>query len=163
MDDPLALTGTQSSGSFTTRGPFVVAHEDLVSGPLAEPLNAEWRAIPRVEGFTPESLAAVEALATGIDGRVNAALPVSNQAQVLSKLPAILASVDRSVLVTQAGILLLLVQFGVLAGYAVILVAALLLERRRTETALLRARGGGFGHLVSMALGEALLVTVSRP
>ena len=61
---------------------------------------------------------------------------------------------------TQAGILLLLVQFGVLAGYAVILVAALLLERRRTETALLRARGGGFGHLVSMALGEALLVTV---
>ena len=68
--------------------------------------------------------------------------------------------VDRSVLVTQAGILLLLVQFGVLAGYAVILVAALLLERRRTETALLRARGGGFGHLVSMALGEALLVIV---
>ena len=160
MADPLALAGAESSGSFTTRGPLVVAAEDLVTGPLAEPLNAEWRAIPRVDGFTPESIAAVEALATGIDGRINAALPFSNQAQVLTRLPTILATVDRSVLVTQAGILLLLIQFGVLAGYAVILVAALLLERRRTETALLRARGGGFGHLVSMALGEALLVTV---
>ena len=160
MAEPLLLAGAQSSGSFTTRGPLVVAAEELVSGSLAEPLNAEWRAIPRVDGFTPESIAAVEALATGIDGRINAALPFSNQAQVLTRLPEILASVDRSVLVTQAGILLLLVQFGVLAGYAVILVAALLLERRRTETALLRARGGGFGHLVSMALGEALLVTV---
>ena len=47
-----------------------------------------------------------------------------------------------------------------LAAYAIILVAALLLERRRTETALLRARGGGFGHLLSMSAGEALLITV---
>jgi hypothetical protein len=52
------------------------------------------------------------------------------------------------------------VQFGVLAAYAVILVAALLLERRRTETALLRARGAGTGHLASMAFGEGLLVVV---
>ena len=147
-----------SGGSFTTRGPLVVAAEDLVAGPLAEPLNAEWRAIPGSTASRPESIAAVEALATGIDARINAALPFSNQAQVLTRLPTILATVDRSVLVTQAGILLLLIQFGVLAGYAVILVAALLLERRRTETALLRARGGGFGHLVSMAFGEALLV-----
>jgi hypothetical protein len=160
MGEPLALTGTQTGGSFTTRGPLAVTREDLVTGPLAEPLNAEWRAVPLVDGFTPESLAVVADLATGIDGRINAALPFTNQAQVLTKLPAILASVDRSVLVTQSGILLLLVQFGVLAAYAVILVAALLLERRRTETALLRARGGGFGHLVAMAFGEALLVTI---
>ena len=160
IGDSLALTGSQAGGSFTTRGPLVVAAEDLVTGALAEPLNAEWRAVPRIEGVTPASLAPLAELATGIDGRVNAALPFTNQAAVLTKLPAILASVDRSVLVTQAGILLLLVQFGVLAAYAVILVAALLLERRRTETALLRARGGGFGHLVAMAFGEALLVTV---
>ena len=69
----------------------------------------------------------------GLLGRVNAALPGTNQASISTKLPAILASVDRSVLVAQAGILLLLVQFGVLAAYAVILVAALLLERRRTR------------------------------
>ncbi|HKF86414.1 MAG TPA: FtsX-like permease family protein, partial [Candidatus Limnocylindrales bacterium] len=160
MGEQLALTGTQTGGSFTTRGPLIVAPDDLVTGPLADPVNAEWRAVPRVDGFTPQSIASVADLAAGIDARINAALPFTNQAEVQTKLPAILASVDRSVLVTQAGILLLLVQFGVLAAYAVILVAALLLERRRTETALLRARGGGFGHLVAMALGEALLVTL---
>jgi hypothetical protein len=158
--DPLALTGSQAGGSFTTEGPLVVAPDDLVTGALAEPLNAEWRAVPAIDGVTPASLAPLADRATGIDGRINAALPFTNQATVQTKLPAILASVDRSVLVTQAGILLLLVQFGVLAAYAVILVAALLLERRRTETALLRARGGGFGHLVAMSFGEAVLVTV---
>ena len=68
---------------------------------LAEPLNAEWRAIPRVDGFTPESIAAVEAL---VDrhrtAAINAALPFSNQdAGPSPGCPEILASVDRSVLV----------------------------------------------------------------
>lgn len=160
LGDPLGLTGTETSGRFTTRGPLMVAAQELRTGPLAEALDAQWRAIPTIDGFRPENIDTVADLAARAPGRINAALPPSNQAQVSTKLPAILASVDRSVLVTQAGILLLLVQFGVLAGYAVILVAALLLERRRTETALLRARGGGFGHLVAMTTGEALLVTI---
>ena len=54
----------------------------------------------------------------------------------------------------------MLVQFGVLAGYSVILVAALLVDRRRPGTALLQARGAGFGHLVRMATGEALVIVV---
>ena len=138
----------------------MVAEADLTTGALGEPLDAQWRAIPDVNGFDPDTLDAVAADVRGLAGRVNAALPGSNQASVATKLPDILASVDRSVLVAQAGILLLLVQFGVLAAYAVILVAALLLERRRSETALLRSRGAGTGHLAAMAFGEALLVVV---
>ncbi len=160
LADPLALEGTQTSGRFTTRGPLVVDDSDLTAGALSEPLDAQWRAIPDVNGFAPDSLDAVAADVRGLAGRVNAALPGSNQASVATKLPDILASVGRSVLVAQAGILLLLVQFGVLAAYAVILVAALLLERRRTETALLRSRGAGTGHLAAMSFGEALLVVV---
>ena len=160
LADPLVLAGTEKGGRFTTRGPLVVDEADLVTGPLAEPLDAQWRAIPDINGFRPQSLDAVGANVGGLLGRVNAALPGTNQASISTKLPAILASVDRSVLVAQAGILLLLVQFGVLAAYAVILVAALLLERRRTETALLRSRGAGTGHLALMAFGEALIVTV---
>ena len=160
LADPLDLDGTDKGGQFTTRGPLVVDQADLTSGPLSEALDAQWRAIPDVGGFRPESL---DTVATNVDGllaRVNAALPGTNQASISTKLPAILSSIDRSVLVAQAGILLLLVQFGVLAAYAVILVAALLLERRRTETALLRSRGAGTGHLASMAFGEALIVVV---
>ena len=160
LADPLAIEGSETSGRFTTRGPLVVAEADLTTGALGEPLDAQWRAIPDVNGFDPDTLDAVAADVRGLAGRVNAALPGSNQASVATKLPDILASVDRSVLVAQAGILLLLVQFGVLAAYAVILVAALLLERRRSETALLRSRGAGTGHLAAMAFGEALLVVV---
>lgn len=160
LADPFVLDGRETSGRFTTRGPLVVAAADLTGGPLSEPLDAQWRAIPDVNGFRPEALDAVAAAVRGLGGRINAALPGSNQASVATKLPDILASVDRSVLVAQAGILLLLVQFGVLAAYAVILVAALLLERRRTETALLRSRGASTGHLAAMSFGEAVLVVV---
>ena len=160
LDEPLVLAGTESGGRYTTRGPLVVAPDDLTTGVLAEALDAQWRAIPDIGGFRPDTISTVTAELTDLLGRVNAALPGSNQATVATKLPAILDAVDRSVLVTQAGILLLLVQFGVLAGYAVVLVAALLLERRRTETALLRARGAGLAHLLAMALGEALLIAI---
>ena len=159
LGEPLVLTGTEAGGSFTNLGPLVVDQADL-TGRLAggRPLDARWHAVPDVEGFRPETLDEVAAEVDGLKDRIAAALPGTNQASVTTRLPAILGSVDRSVLVTQAGILLLLVQFGVLAGYAVILVAALLLERRRSEMALLRARGAGRSHLVRLALYESILV-----
>ncbi len=161
LGDPLLLAGTEAGGSFRLVGPLVAEPADL-QGPLAggRTLDAQWRAIPDLAGFRPENLDQVAASLKGLLGEVNAALPGSNQATVATKLPAILAAVDRSVLVAQSGILLLLVQFGVLAGYAVILVAALLMDRRRTGTALLQARGAGFRHLVRMSAGEALLIVV---
>lgn len=161
LEDPLLLAGNEPGGSFRLVGPLVAEAADL-QGPLAggRPVDAQWRAIPDLAGFRPENLDEVAASLSGLPGEVNAALPGSNQATVATKLAAILASVDRSVLVARSGILLLLVQFGVLAGYAVILVAALLVDRRRSETALLRARGAGFGHLVRMAAGEGLLIVV---
>jgi ABC-type antimicrobial peptide transport system permease subunit len=161
LADPLVLSGTETGGSFTTVGPLVADQADI-TGPLAggRPVDASWRAIPSIEGFRPDNLDEVASEVDGLKDRISAALPGSNQAAVTTRLPDILASVDRSVLVTQSGILLLLVQFGVLAGYAVVLVAALLLERRRTEIALLRARGAGYSHLLRMSLYESVLVVV---
>ena len=154
-------TGPRPAAGSRPAARWSCGEADLTSGPLSEALDAQWRAIPDDRR--------VPARDAGRDGDRRerrcsvASTPPSrqsNQASVATKLPDILASVDRSVLVAQSGILLLLVQFGVLAAYAVILVAALLLERRRTETALLRSRGAGTGHLVAMAFGEALLVVV---
>ncbi len=161
LADPLVLSGSEAGGSFTVVGPLVADVAD-VTGPLAggRPLDARWRAVPSIEGFRAETLDAVSAEVGDLREQINANLPGTNQATVTTRLPAILAAVDRSVLVAQSGILLLLIQFGVLAGYAVILVAALLMERRRTETALLRARGAGLGHQVRMALLEAVVVVI---
>ncbi|MEI7745686.1 MAG: FtsX-like permease family protein, partial [Chloroflexota bacterium] len=160
LGDPLLLEGSSTTGSFTSVGPLMADAADLTGGPVHGTLDAAWRAVPAITGFRPDNLDAVATSVDGLGARINAALPESNQATLTTKLPAIVAAVDRSVLVATSGILLLLVQFAVLGGYAVLLVASLLLERRRTETALLRARGAGFGHLLTMAAGEAMVVTV---
>ena len=75
-------------------------------------------------------------------------------------MPARIDAVERSVLVTRSGILLLTLQFALLAGYAVLLVAGMLAERRRPEVALLRSRGAGSGHLARMAAIEGLMIAV---
>ena len=56
--------------------------------------------------------------------------------------------------------ILLTIQFAVLAGYAVILVAGMLVERRRSEIALMRSRGASGGHLIAMAVLEAAFLAI---
>ena len=64
-------------------------------------------------------------------------------------------------LVSRTGVLVLVIQYAVLALYAIILVAGMLADRRRAETALLRTRGASTGHLAAMGILEALLLTGS--
>ncbi len=73
-------------------------------------------------------------------------------------LPATLGQVERSILVSHSGITLLTIQFAVLAGYAIVLVAGMLLERRRSDLALMRSRGASTVHLAFMALTEAAIL-----
>jgi membrane-associated phospholipid phosphatase len=80
--------------------------------------------------------------------------------RVESALPDILGEVDRRTLVSRSGVLLLTIQFAILAGYAILLVAGMLIERRRVEVALLRSRGAGTTHLSAMAFGEALMMAI---
>ncbi len=56
--------------------------------------------------------------------------------------------------------LLLTIQFVILAAYALVLVAGLLVEQRRIETAMLRSRGATAGHVAWMALLEGLVLVV---
>ncbi len=160
LGDRLDLTGVRTEPQLTTRGPFVVALADLQDSPVGRDLTVEWRGIPSIDGLLVER---VDALHDGIDGlkpRLRAALPRGRDIAVLTGLPAILADVSRSILVSRSGVTLLTIQFAVLAGYAVLLVAGLLVERRRSETALLRSRGATSVHLVALAFGEALLLAV---
>ena len=63
-------------------------------------------------------------------------------------------------LVSRTGVLLLIVQLAVLAAYAVLLSAALLVEHRRVDTAMLRSRGAGPVRIGAMALVEGLFLTI---
>jgi hypothetical protein len=156
----LELDGVEDVGSYATQGPFVVAEADLLGRGLAPRLEGEWRAVPDVDGLRIDSIDALGADVGLLPDRLRAALPSSRQVRVATQLPSILDEVDRAVLVSRSGVLLLTIQFAVLAIYAVTLVGGLLLERRRAEVALLRSRGASNGHLVSMAIAEALLLAL---
>jgi hypothetical protein len=157
--DPLETSGTITGGSFTTRGPLVVREADLV--PLiGGRLDVEWRGIPNIAGLRVDGVTPLRDGSAAVATRLRGAVPATVNPRVTSALPGLLDEVGRSVLVTRSGVILLTIQFAVLAGYAVVLVAGMLVERRRSEIALIRSRGAGGGHLIVMAVLESLLIAV---
>jgi hypothetical protein len=158
--NPLELDGVETRGPFTTSGPVVVAQADLVERVAARELELEWRAIPSVDGLRVDGLGVLRSDLATLDERLRDARLPSRSLRVSSELPGILAAVDRATLVSRSGVLLLTVQFAILAGYAILLVAGMLIERRRIEGALLRSRGASTLHLTAMAFGEAVLLAI---
>ncbi|HET9344894.1 MAG TPA: FtsX-like permease family protein, partial [Candidatus Limnocylindrales bacterium] len=165
-DDPywlakvLELDGVETRGPFTTAGPVVVDRMDLVDRVGGRQLDLEWRAIPDVDGLRVGGLNALREDLETLNARLRDDRLPGRSIRAESELPGILAEVDRRTLVSRGGITLLTVQFAILAGYAIILVAGMLIERRRVEVALLRSRGAGTAQLSAMALGEALLLAI---
>jgi hypothetical protein len=165
-DDPywlanvLELDGVETRGPFTTAGPFLVDRADLVERVGGRELDLEWRAIPAVAGLRVGGLNALREDLETLSARLRDDRLPGRSLRVESELPGILAEVDRRTLVSRGGVTLLTVQFAILAGYAIILVAGMLIERRRVEVALLRSRGAGTVQLSAMAFGEALLLAI---
>ncbi len=160
LESTLDLHGIEQQGPFVTRGPFAVERSDLTRIAATRQLSAEWRAGLDVGAVTADTVETIRAAVAGVGARIAATLPATQPVQVRTSLPDILASISQSILVGRSGVLLLTIQFGILAGYAIVLVAGIVFERHRPEMALLRARGASSGHLALLALGEALLVAV---
>ena len=80
--------------------------------------------------------------------------------RVATELGPILARSERSLLVSRTGVLLLIIQLAVLAAYAIVLTANLLVEHRRVHTALLRSRGAGTAQIAGLALTEGLVLAI---
>lgn len=159
LDQGLELTGAQAIGSSVTRGPFAVTSPDLARMVGDVSLIVEWRWLPAIGSLRPDQADHLRAAIAGLPDRLAAASPGTYLA-VQTSLPATLAAASRALLVTQSSVLLLFAQFAVLAGYAILLVAGLLVESRRSESALLRSRGATSGQLALLALGEAILLAV---
>ena len=159
--DPLETNGATTEGSFTTRGPIVVREADLVSlGGGNVRVAVSWRGVPAISALRIDGLAELRAGMDGLNARLQQQLPAATSQRVTTGMPALLDEVGRSVLVSRSGVILLTIQFAVLAGYAIVLVAGMLVERRRPEIALMRSRGASATHLISMALMEAVLLAV---
>ncbi len=160
LDDPLAFEGTVTGQTFTTHGPLVAAASDILALPGIRTVNLEWRAIPAIEGFRLDDADAIAADIDDLHDRIASYLPTGSASQIETGLPPILVVLSRAILVSRSEVFLLTAQFAILAGYAIILVAGLLVDRRRGETALLRSRGAGRTQVGGMALVESLLIAV---
>jgi hypothetical protein len=161
LGEPLDTTGTSTGGTFTTRGPLVVREADLVGidGPRSR-LQASWRGLPAIANLRVDGVDQLRNGANDLAGRLRGLIPAETSPRVTTGLPALLDDVGRSVLVSRSGVILLTIQFAVLAGYAVILVAGMLVERRRSEIALMRSRGASGAHLIWMAVLESAFLAV---
>ncbi|HYL41585.1 MAG TPA: FtsX-like permease family protein, partial [Candidatus Binatus sp.] len=156
--DPQLLAGFEASGGIRFFGPFMTTPEALLVHVGGAPIHLRWRALPAFERLRVEDVPGVANRVAGLPDQL-AAL-TGEPFQMATGVPAILSDAERSLLVSRTGVLLLMAQLAILAGYAIVLTALLLVDHRRVDTALLRSRGAGAAHVAVLALVEGLVLAV---
>lgn len=162
--DELALTGLELSTSFTTYGPFVISGETMTEHFTRARVDADWITLPHFENLGVNQVdqlrANVGSLETTLEesffDATSGEIESSSPFRATTSLDTLLNEVDRSLTVTRASVLALLIQLAILAGYALVLMAGLVADIRRVETTLLRSRGASPSQIVWMTLLEAL-------
>jgi hypothetical protein len=157
--DQQVLDGVATSERYATHGPFFTTRANVLARATVNRTLLTWHAVPDVGALPLDGTGDLARRVEAIKPRIEAAAGVSG-VTVATGLPAILARADRALLVSRTGVLILTLQFVVLAAYAVLLSAALLVEHRRVDTAMLRSRGAGPARIGVLALIEGLLLTV---
>lgn len=175
VDDPLdpywyanelEVAGVEIGSSFTRYGPFVATEEAFLRVFTQRPAAVSWRAIPLIERMTVEDVPDIRFALPSLERRIESAAANESDSEIDARLNGgvqlgfILASVERSLLATRSGVLILTVQLAILAGYALVLSAGLLVDQRRNETVLLRSRGAGVRQMLALALMEGAFLTI---
>jgi hypothetical protein len=157
--DEQALAGFTESDRFRTFGPLITATDDLLAiGPGGE-ARFTWHAILHRDELELAEVGALRARVRALPERISFELAGTFPA-VSTDLDEILGVAQRSLLVSRTGVLLLIVQLAILAAYAIVLTAGLLVDHRRGGTALLRSRGAGPFQVALMALVEAVVLAL---
>ena len=158
--NPLELEGQTTASSFRTHGPFVAARDDLLGRAVTRSVDLEWRVLPAFDALAVDDVEWMRSDVAALERRLTDVTDDAFTIRIDTELDSILADASRSLLVSRSGVVALTIQFAVLAGYALLLVAALLVDQRRVETALLRSRGAGTAHVAFLALLEAVVLVV---
>jgi FtsX-like permease family len=156
-DDQL-ITGIHENGTYRTLGPFLTTQTALLQHTGLAQVFLQWRIFP---SFAALSLDDASQLRTRVEGLAEHLGVDTGQAfAVETGLPAILRDAERSLLVSRTGVLLLFAQLSILAAYAIVLTASLLVDHRRVDTALLRSRGAGLPQLALLGAAEGFLLAI---
>jgi ABC-type lipoprotein release transport system permease subunit len=148
------------SSSYRTFGPLITTPEATLQRAVVGNARLAWHAFPAFGSISLEEVGGVRARVAELPERVQFALADAAPA-TSTDLDQILATAERSLLVSRAGVLLITIQLAIVAAYAIVLTAGLLADHRRLDTALLRSRGAGSGEVVSMALAESLTLAAT--
>ncbi|SCL50170.1 FtsX-like permease family protein [Micromonospora citrea] len=149
-----------AADSGTSYGPFVLDRADFVAT-YPGAVSASWVVEPDLAAAARAGrlLDVREALATAA-AEVPEAAGLGTSAQTVTAIDGLLYRGARADLVGRSSLTTPLLLIVVLGGYALVLVAALLHEDRRAQTALLRARGAARRQLAGLAAREATLVVL---
>jgi ABC-type lipoprotein release transport system permease subunit len=156
-DDQLTA-GIHDNGSYRSIGPFLTTQADLPVHAGISQIQLQWRVYPDFDRLTLDDAGQLRARVEGLAERLG--VVTGDQFTVATGLPAILRDAERSLLVSRTGVLLLMAQLSILAGYAIVLTASLLVDHRRVDTALLRSRGAGLPQLALLAAAEGFLLAI---
>ncbi|MFC5945132.1 FtsX-like permease family protein, partial [Micromonospora harpali] len=151
--------GAVAAGSETSYGPFLLDPADF-DRTFPGTTSAAWLVEPDLAAVGPGRLDAVRrAVATEV-ADLPGATGLGSSAQTVTTMDRLIDRLTRADLVGRSSLLTPLLLVLVLGGYALVLVAALLNEDRRGQTALLRARGAARGQIAGLAVREAALVVL---
>ncbi|MET7668820.1 ABC transporter permease [Micromonospora luteifusca] len=149
--------GAGSAPSGTSYGPFALDRADF-EAIFPGAVSVSWLAEPDLGDVDTADLPAVRKALTAAGTAVPEAAQLGSSAQTATKMAGLLDRIARADLVGRSSLATPLLLILVLGGYALVLVAALLHEDRRPQTALLRARGAARRQLAGLAAREATLV-----
>ncbi|MFC0003998.1 FtsX-like permease family protein [Micromonospora siamensis] len=147
------------SGSDTSYGPFALSAADFART-FPGPTSASWLIAPDLGRVEPARLDAVRRAVAAAGTELPTAAGLGSSAQTVTAMDQLVDRLGRADLVGRSALLTPLLLIVVLGGYALLLVAALLHEDRRAQTALLRARGAARAQLAGLAAREATLVVL---
>lgn len=140
----------------STYGPLVLTRQDFFAG-WSYLGNSGWVVTPDLSRALLSELVAARGAVDTL-GEVPKELGYGDGGQASTHLERLVDRIQQASLVGRSDLLTPLLLISILGGYALILLAALLTEGRRAETALLRARGASRGQLAGLAGREALLI-----
>lgn len=140
-------------------GPIVVHRDDFTTR-FAANASAAWLVEPELTGATGAELDRAGAAATALAGTLPETVGLGSSGVVATRLDELVTRLARADLVGRSALITPLLLVLVLGGYALLLVAMLLTEHRRGETALLRARGAARNQVATLVGREAALVVL---
>ncbi|MBQ1046935.1 ABC transporter permease [Micromonospora sp. C51] len=152
-------TTTGSLPQAATYGPMTVSRDDFDAHFLAN-ASAGWLVEPDLAGVGPTALDRLADAAGRITTSSPAEAGLGDSAVVSGDLVDLVQRLRQATLVGRSALVTPMLLVVVLGGYALLLVAILLTEHRRGETALLRARGAARWQLAGLTAREATLVVL---